>query len=161
MIIEVKGDILLTSAQVTAHGVGPNDDFHQGLALSLRERWPALYKDFRHYCKTYHPKAGGLWVWVNAEGHHFVNLFTQEANYDGGGKAGEGRLEYVRHALQELAALVVKENYKSLAISKLACGAGRLDWDQVFPLIQHFLGALKIPVYVYSTYASGLKAEES
>lgn len=56
MIHEVEGDILLTRAQVIAHGVATNDDFKNGLALALRERWPALYKDFRHYCQTFHPK---------------------------------------------------------------------------------------------------------
>lgn len=61
MIQYVSGDILLSGAAAIAHGVAPNDDFKQGLALSLREQWPALYKDFRHYCKTTHPKEGGLW----------------------------------------------------------------------------------------------------
>ncbi|MFO1427950.1 MAG: hypothetical protein U1F11_13460 [Steroidobacteraceae bacterium] len=51
MIHEVTGDILLTKAQTIAHGISPNDHFSQGLALSLRERWPAMHKDFRHYCR--------------------------------------------------------------------------------------------------------------
>ncbi len=38
MIHDVSGDILLSSAQVIAHGVAPNDLFHSGLALSLREK---------------------------------------------------------------------------------------------------------------------------
>ena len=61
MIHEVSGDILLSKANVIAHGVSPNDDFHQGLALALREKWPAMYKDFRHYCRTEHPKPGAVW----------------------------------------------------------------------------------------------------
>jgi len=44
MIREVAGDILLTKAKVLAHGVAPNDNFATGLALALRERWPAMYK---------------------------------------------------------------------------------------------------------------------
>ena len=51
MLIEVSGDILLTGAHAIAHGVAPNDNFHQGLALALREEYPAMYKDFRHYCQ--------------------------------------------------------------------------------------------------------------
>ena len=42
MIYEVSGDILLSKAQAIAHGVAPNDHFTNGLALSLRERYPAL-----------------------------------------------------------------------------------------------------------------------
>ncbi len=48
MIYEVSGDILLSEARAIAHGVAPNDNFANRLpALSLREHWPALYKDFR------------------------------------------------------------------------------------------------------------------
>lgn len=54
MISEVSGDILLSSTQAIAHGVAPNDHFSSGLALALRERWPAMYKDFRHYCQNHH-----------------------------------------------------------------------------------------------------------
>jgi O-acetyl-ADP-ribose deacetylase (regulator of RNase III) len=58
MIRYVSGDLRQSKAALLAHGVAPNDNFAQGLALSLRENWPALYKDFRHYCQTRHPKAG-------------------------------------------------------------------------------------------------------
>ncbi|SEN40742.1 hypothetical protein SAMN05216404_104142 [Nitrosospira multiformis] len=38
MIHEVRGDILLSHAQVIAHAVAPHDRFREGLALSLRQR---------------------------------------------------------------------------------------------------------------------------
>ena len=50
---EVAGDILLTKADMVAHGVAPNDGYANGLALSLRQQWPAMYKDFRHYSQTF------------------------------------------------------------------------------------------------------------
>jgi len=59
---------VLPRAAVIAHGVSPNDDFHQGLARALREKWPAMYKDFRHYSKTHSPRTGGLWAWMGADG---------------------------------------------------------------------------------------------
>ncbi len=58
MIQEVSGDILLSSAQAIAHGVAPNDHFDSGLALALREKWPAMAKDFRHFAHQSHPKPG-------------------------------------------------------------------------------------------------------
>jgi len=48
VIHEVTGDILLTKAQAIAHGVAPGEHFDSGLALSLRENWPAMAKDYRH-----------------------------------------------------------------------------------------------------------------
>ena len=64
MLKEVEGDILLTKAEALAHGVAPNDNFANGSALALRERWPAMYKDFRHYSQTFTPKTGELWTWA-------------------------------------------------------------------------------------------------
>ena len=58
MLKEVAGDILLTKAEALAHGVAPNDNFANGLALALRERWPAMYKDFRHSGYPHHPSSG-------------------------------------------------------------------------------------------------------
>ncbi len=46
MIREVEGDILLSSAQVIAHGIATHDPFDSGLALALRERLSmAIYFD--------------------------------------------------------------------------------------------------------------------
>ncbi|MFN5710285.1 MAG: Appr-1-p processing protein, partial [Planctomycetota bacterium] len=78
MIQLVSGDILLTQAQAMAHGVAPFDHFNQGLALALREQWPAMVKDFRHWCHNQNPKPGEVWQWVGAGGHRIFNLLTQE-----------------------------------------------------------------------------------
>ena len=87
MIRDVHGDILLSKADVVAHGVAPNDDFSNGLALALRERWPAMYKDFRHYCRVSHPAEGDLWIW-GGPGVRIANLFTQKAAYGHGAHPG-------------------------------------------------------------------------
>jgi O-acetyl-ADP-ribose deacetylase (regulator of RNase III) len=160
MIHEVSGDILLTNAQVIAHGVAPNDSFHQGLALQLREQWPALYKDFRHYCQTQHPKAGETWSWMGASGKRIVNLFTQDAAYEHGSKPGKATTHNVGHALRELHKLALAEHFTSIALPRLATGVGGLAWEEVKPLIEQHLGSLDVPIMVYTTYHAGQKATE-
>ena len=100
MIKYVKGDILLSQSQAVAHGVAPNDDFKQGLALSLREQWPSLYNDFRHFCKTTHPKEGGLWSWKGAGGPLIYNLFTQQHPKTQGSHPGKASEKYVNQSLK-------------------------------------------------------------
>jgi len=161
MLQETTGDILKTRAQAIAHGVAPNDDFHTGLALSLREHAPALYKDFRHYCQTTHPKPGGLWTWSGADGRRIVNLFTQEgAEGHHGGKPGKATLQHVRHALKALREEIASQGITSIALPRLATGVGGLAWDDVRPLILEHLADAGIPVYVYSTYRPGQQADE-
>lgn len=161
MIKEISGDILLTRAQVIVHGVAPNDPFHSGLALQLREHWPAMYKDFRHYCQSQHPKPGTLWAWMGADGTRVVSLFTQDgAQGHHGGNPGPATLQHVSHALHELHKLAIAEKFTSIALPRLATGVGRLAWSDVKPLIEQQLGALNIPVLVYVTYHAGQKADE-
>lgn len=160
MIHELSGDILLSNAKAIAQGVAPNDDFHHGLALQLRERMPALYKDFRHYCQTRHPKSGGLWTWMSSDGHYIVNLFTQDGAYDHGSKPGNATISHVNHALHALRGLIEKEHLASIALPRLACGMTGLDWNDVRPLIENHLGDLAVRVYLYTNYQKGLKANE-
>jgi len=161
MLHEVSGDILLSKAQAIAHGVAPNDSFNSGLALALREGWPSLYKDFRHYCQTRHPQPGELWTWTNAEGQRVINLMTQEAAYGSGAKPGKASIERVNHTLRALRKLVEEEKFASLALPRLATGVGGLDWKDVAPLVERHLGDLQIPVYLYTTYRKGVAAEET
>ncbi|MDX8386287.1 MAG: macro domain-containing protein [Gallionella sp.] len=160
MIHELDGDILLSGAKAIVQGVAPNDDFLHGLAMQLRERMPAMYKDFRHYCHTRHPKSGGLWTWMSADGRYLINVFTQEAAYDHGSKPGHAKLSHVNHALHALRRFLQDEELDSIALPKLACGVGGLDWDDVLPLIEKQLGDLDIPIYIYTSYQKGVKASE-
>jgi O-acetyl-ADP-ribose deacetylase (regulator of RNase III) len=160
MIHHVSGDILLSKTQILAHGVAPNDPFTTGLAHSLREQWPSMYKDFRHYCQTKHPKAGESWTWGGANGKRIIALFTQEAAYDHGTKPGKATLENVNHALRELRHVIETEKLTGLALPRLATGVGGLDWKDVEPLMVKHLGDLPVPIYVYTTYQKGVAASE-
>lgn len=160
MIHNVTGDILLSQAHALAHGIAPNDHFDSGLALSLRQDWPALYKDFRHLLHTAHPKAGGLWVWTGTDGRRLISLFTQEPAPSEHARPGKASYHNVNLCLRELHKLVETEKIPSLALPRLATGHGGLEWDQVEPLIRQHLGGLKIPIYLYTAYQKGVKASE-
>lgn len=108
MIREVEGDILLSKAQVIAHGIAPQDPFDSGLALALRERWPSLVRDYRHAAHASAPAPGSIWAWsgVDADGstRGIVNLLTQDMQ-------GSGRS--------------AKPAKASLRMSGTACGSWR------------------------------------
>lgn len=162
MIKEVSGDILLSKAQAIAHGVAPHDHFENGLALSLRQDYPSMVKDFRHWCHQTNPKPGGAWIWSGADGVRVINLLTQEPStaHNHSGHPGPATLQHVNHALRELKQIVEKEELKSVAIPRLATGVGGLDWKDVKPLIQNTFGDSNTTVYVYATFVKGQAAEE-
>ena len=160
MIHEVTGDILLSKAHAIAHGLAPNDHFDQGLALALREHWPMMAKDFRHFANQCHPKPGEVWTWGGFNVRVF-NLMTQDGDHAHGAKPGRATVANVNHCLRRLQHELEKGEIKSLALPRLATGVGGLDWADVRPLIQSHLGSLKIPVFVYTHYEKGVAATET
>jgi len=160
MLHNVSGDILLSGAQVIAHGVSANDPMSKGLALALHEKYPAMHKDFHHWCNQKHPQPGEIWTWGGAEGVRIVNMLTQEGGYGHGAHPGKATVKHVRDALKALVKLAGQESFKSIAIPKVATGVGGLQWGDVEPLVREQLGGLDIPVYVYADYHAGKKADE-
>lgn len=160
MIQQVTGDILKSNAKAIVHGVAPGDHFNQGLALSLREHWPAMAKDFRHYCHQTNPKPGTAWVWMGSDGRKIVNLMTQPTADSHNSHPGKARLDYVDHALKELKTIIEKENLESIALPKIATGVGGLEWNDVYPLIEKHLSGVKAKVYIYSQYQKDVMAKE-
>ena len=161
MIIEVEGDILFSKAQVIAHGVAANDPMNQGLAKSLHERMPTMHKDFHHWCHQKHPEPGDAWIWIAPDGMRIANLITQEGGYGRGAHPGKATIHNVRCALKALKKMAIEEQLSSIALPRLATGVGGLNWDEIKPLIQEYLGDLAIPVYLYSKYVANKMANES
>lgn len=160
MIHEVTGDILLTQAQAIAHGIAPDEHFDRGLALALREKFPSMASDYRHYAHQVHPKPGELWAW-GGFGVRIFNLITQDGTHGHGSKPGPASDASVNHCLKRLRHEIESQKITSLALPRLATGVGGMNWDHVKPLIQQHLGDLKIPIYVYTTYHKGMAAKEA
>jgi O-acetyl-ADP-ribose deacetylase (regulator of RNase III) len=165
MIQYVTGDILLSQAQVIAHGIAPQEHFDHGLALSLRERWPSMARDFRHAQRGQHLEAGSVWSWagVDSDGstRTIINLLTQKMVGEGpAARPGKATLESVSHALKALARHAGSTGVTSIALPRLATGVGGLDWAEVKPLVEQHLGGLGVPVVVYETYQQGVAASE-
>jgi O-acetyl-ADP-ribose deacetylase (regulator of RNase III) len=159
MIHQVSGDILLTKAPAIAHGISPNDPFDQGLARAVREKFPMMHKDYRHYAHQAHPRPGELWEW-GGFGVRIFNLLTQEGTFEHGDKPGRATLANVNHCLRRLRHEVDLQALKGLALPRLATGVGGLPWTEVLPLIESHFGNSTTPVFVYAQYAAGQQAVE-
>lgn len=160
MIHEVAGDILLTRAGAIAHGVAPDEHFHSGLALALREKYPVMARDFRHYSHQCGPKPGELWEWGGVGGVRMFNLITQDQEHGHGGKPGPATEATANHCLRRLRHELASGRITSIALPKLATGVGGLPWEKVEPLVRTHLGDLPIAVYLYTTYHPGVSADE-
>jgi O-acetyl-ADP-ribose deacetylase (regulator of RNase III) len=163
VIREVSGDILLSKADVIAHGVAPADQLETGLGAGMRETFPGLVDPFLEYCKALHPMPGDAWTWSGSGKNgpvKVVCLFTQQQALVKGQKPGPATLEAVSHALVNLKKALKKTKARSCAISKVGTGAGGLAWADVKAVFAKQLADVEIPVYVYSDYQRGVPASE-
>lgn len=160
MLHEVSGDILLTKATAIAHGVAPSEHFDNGLALALREQWPAMARDYRHYAHQTHPKPGELWTWSGVGGIRVFNLITQEGEHGHGAKPGRASIANIHHCLRRLRHELEKGECPTLAMPRLATGVGGLQWPEVKAEIAQQLGDLPTHIYLYTTFHKGQAANE-
>jgi O-acetyl-ADP-ribose deacetylase (regulator of RNase III) len=58
VIREVEGDILLSQAQLIAHGIATQDPFDSGLARCAA--LPSMVRDYRHAMHSNHPRPADL-----------------------------------------------------------------------------------------------------
>ena len=164
MLHFVSGDLLLSNASMLGHGIAPNDAFHSGLALQLRERYPSMVRDFRHYCHAHHPSPGEAWFWAGSgpDGRtvRIANLLTQPEAPSSHAHPGRAEADYVLKALHSLRKAIEREKITSLALPRIATGVGGLEWKNVRPMVEKVFHDVTIPVYVYEVFHPGVKANE-
>lgn len=141
MIHYVKGDVTLATQQLIAHGCNCSGGFGSGVAGAIKQKYPAV----REAYFTHSPKTLGTCQYFEHAGKIWVNAFTQQSyGYDGKQYAD---LTAVGYCLADIADYMEKNGYTTIAMPKIGCGLGGLNWDQVSILVENLL--VDYEVYVY------------
>lgn len=102
-----------------------------GLALEFKKKFPKVYEAYKQKC---------------ADGFDVNELFTCQSEINGCGVfvvnfptkkhwRNPSQLNWIKDNLIELRDLCIEWEISSVAIPKLGCGLGGLDWNDVKPLI--------------------------
>lgn len=138
MIITTKGDILKTgftgpgaTVVVTVNTVGV---MGAGLAKKAAQAYPELERVYKAALKSGLLEIGSVFV-VRDEHDHRWALFPTKTDW-----RKPSNLEYIKAGLPALVQAITEMREEghptpSVAIPKLGCGLGDLDWASVKPLI--------------------------
>lgn len=148
MITYVTGDMFSSDRQTLVNAVNTVGVMGKGLALQFKERYPAMYKQYRLKCERDELRIGTLHLYTGY--HHWILNFPTKRHYK-----SKSRLQDVEIGLARLRDEYVDMRITSLALPALGCGYGGLDWKDVQPLIEHYLGDLPIPIEVYAPLPEG------
>lgn len=102
-----------------------------------------MFIDYKNRCRKGDVKAGQPYLWENDE-IQILNFPTKRHWQD------RSLLIDIEDGLRNLAKNYQSMGIQSLALPPLGCGLGGLNWDDVKPLIEKYLGSLSdLEVYVY------------
>ena len=149
----VTGDLFVNrvSAEAFAHGCNCAGSMGAGIAVGFKERYPAMFEEFRRRCKARPPEftLGDVFLWREEGRPAVFNLGTQP-------RPGRGATyPVVEAALKALRAAADGAGIATIAMPRIAAGYGGLSWKKVRALIEAAFAEGPGVLYVYEEYREG------
>lgn len=143
MLIVVEGNIFDSRAQVITNAVNCVGVMGKGIALEYRSRFPAMFSDYQEKCSRGQVLIGEPYLWAD-DGVQILNFPTKRHWRE------KSRLEDIEAGLKYLANNYQKMGIYTLALPPLGCGNGGLNWADVLPLMELYLGDIfDLEVFAY------------
>ena len=146
------GDLFESQAQTLVNTVNCVGVMGKGVAAAFKQRFPAMFEDYRRRCERHAVRLGEPYLYRDASGALIVNFPTKDH------WRSPSRLGDIERGLDHFVAHAAQWGVRSVAMPPLGCGNGGLEWSDVGPLIYRKLHALPLDVEVYAPYATS-KAE--
>lgn len=113
-----------------------------GLALEFQLRFPEMEKDYVERCRKKEVKTGKPYLYKNYETVWILNFPTKNHwKYP-------SKIEWIDEGLKYFSSRYQQGGITSIAFPKLGCSHGGLDWRDVSPLMEKYLGNLDIDVFI-------------
>lgn len=143
MVTFVKGDLFSCPLQVLTNTVNCVGVMGKGVALTFKNKYPEMFADYKAKCDQKEVRPGIPYLWENDQ-VQILNFPTKRHWKE------DSRIDDIEAGLKYLS-----ENYETMGIQSigmpaLGCGNGGLDWSDVAPLIDKYLGPIPgLDVYVF------------
>ena len=129
-------------AKVLVNTVNTVGVMGKGVALEFKRRYPDMFESYKKICEAKQLDVGKLYLWKKSE--KWILLFPTKKNW-----RNPSKLEYIELGLSKLAQNWDRLESNSIAFPRLGCGNGGLNWDDVRPLMEKYLGNLPMQIYIY------------
>ena len=150
-LISVSGDPLLTACQVLAFGYNARGQSEsRAEQIHLYQSYPAMFSLYRRQARKGKIKSGTVWQW-NETTPNFALWIIRETPF------GATRIRYVQSIVMSFVRDYQLYDIRSLALIRPGTP---IEYQELYPILEQWLHPLPIPIVVYETYESGLKAEE-
>ena len=142
----IEKDIFTCEENIIVHQTNCLGVMGSGIAKTVKEKYPEVFKGYEHYCKTNTAEniLGTALICEANDGKYIANAFGQ-LNY--GTDKQYTDYDALKHALTEIKDFA-KEKELSVAIPyKIGCGLAGGDWNTVFDMITEIFTEVKCNIY--------------
>ena len=148
-IIESEGDITDCDSDAIVNTVNCVGVMGGGVAKAIKEKYPWCLSPYKDACEREILQPGGVLV-VALEVEPVIDYPTIINIATKNHWRGKTRIEWVEEALRNLASLLSKGEFLTVAMPRPGCGLGGLDWEDVGPLVEMHLGGLECEVTIFN-----------
>ena len=127
-LIHLSGDLFTSDAPALAHGVNIDGFMASGIAPIFRAKFPGMYDSYREACHSNRLLAGGVFIWPGTP--IVYNLASQDR------PGPNARIGWLEQAMTLALVDADVNGFDRIAIPRIGCGIGGLDWDDVEPLLE-------------------------
>ncbi|CAA6801094.1 MAG: Unknown protein [uncultured Sulfurovum sp.] len=115
----------------------------KGIASDFKKLYPQMFEEYKQLCDTNKLNIGDLHLYKTPN-KWILNFPTKEH------WRSPSKVEFIERGIQKLVADAHKLQVNDIAMPKLGCGNGGLDWEsQVKPIVEKYLKKSPINVSIY------------
>ena len=131
-----NGDMFNSKCEALVNPVNTKGVMGKGLALAFKNKYPAHFENYKRACQNGEMTTEEVLAYQEINGPMIICLATKDDWRD------SSKIEYVSAGLDNLVKQIETLGIRSVAIPKLGCGLGGLDWNKVRPLIVEKMSSL-------------------
>lgn len=147
MLKFVKTPIFDSPAQTLVNTVNTVGVMGKGLAKDFKARFPGMFREYKAFCDSRELTIGALHVWRAPE--RWVLNFPTKTTWK-----LPSKLDYIERGLVTFRNHYTSLGIRSISFPPLGCGNGNLDWQDVKPVMTHYLWNLDIPIWIHEQFVS-------
>ena len=133
-IVHRSGDIFTTELPAIGHGVNTEGVMGSGIAKTVRELYPSVYRTYRHVCLS-RGLVGGDHLPLMADEHDenrwILNIASQEP------QGRNARYDFLEKGLEKAFTWAEDKRLEGIALPKIGAGIGGLEWTDVLAIIEN------------------------
>ncbi len=114
-----------------------------GVALTFKNKYPGMFKDYQKECKKGNLNPGKIHIWTDLSGECIINFPTKKH------WRKPSKYEYIEAGLSDLRKYLLNKGQIRVTLPALGCDRGGLDWKRVKEMIEERLSGLDATIFVF------------